>query len=116
MIFFLRGPASTPTVLAPRATTPTGVIAHKQLGFLIPNCLKLEDATNILCDSLTIFTPLIRNGASPGKKFGVIGISGLVSTSPFLSSFLPPLFIYPSPSRLDASILHLTIDFMSVDN
>ena len=32
----------------------------------------------MLCGGLTVFSPLIRNGAGPGKKVGVIGIGGLV--------------------------------------
>ena len=31
----------------------------------------------MLCGGLTVFSPLIRNGAGPGKKVGVIGIGGL---------------------------------------
>jgi D-arabinose 1-dehydrogenase-like Zn-dependent alcohol dehydrogenase len=59
------------------------------------------------CAGLAIFTPLIHNGAGPGKKFGVICISGLVSAAPSLSLSLS-LSSFPSsplPSRLAAWLL-----------
>jgi alcohol dehydrogenase (NADP+) len=31
----------------------------------------------MLCGGLTCFSPLIRNGAGPGKKVGIVGIGGL---------------------------------------
>ena len=31
----------------------------------------------MLCGGLTVFSPLVRNGAGPGKRVGVIGIGGL---------------------------------------
>lgn len=33
----------------------------------------------MLCAGLTVFSPLVRNGAGPGKTVGVVGIGGLVS-------------------------------------
>jgi D-arabinose 1-dehydrogenase-like Zn-dependent alcohol dehydrogenase len=30
-----------------------------------------------LCGGLTVFSPLVRNGAGPGKKVGVVGLGGL---------------------------------------
>jgi D-arabinose 1-dehydrogenase-like Zn-dependent alcohol dehydrogenase len=36
----------------------------------------------MLCAGLTVFSPLVRNGAGPGKKVGVIGIGGLVCLIP----------------------------------
>lgn len=34
----------------------------------------------MLCGGLTVFSPLVRNGAGPGKKVGIVGVGGLVST------------------------------------
>jgi len=31
----------------------------------------------MLCGGLTLFSPLIRNGAGPGKRVGIVGIGGL---------------------------------------
>ena len=31
----------------------------------------------MFCGGLTVFSPLVRNGAGPGKRVGVIGIGGL---------------------------------------
>jgi hypothetical protein len=30
-----------------------------------------------LCGGLTVYSPLVRNGAGPGKKIGVVGLGGL---------------------------------------
>jgi hypothetical protein len=32
---------------------------------------------NRLCGGLTVYAPMIRNGAGPGKKIGVVGLGGL---------------------------------------
>jgi alcohol dehydrogenase (NADP+) len=32
----------------------------------------------MLCAGITVFSPLLRNGAGPGKKVAVIGVGGLV--------------------------------------
>ena len=31
----------------------------------------------MLCGGLTVYSPLVRNGAGPGKKVGIVGIGGL---------------------------------------
>lgn len=31
----------------------------------------------MLCGGLTVYSPLVTNGAGPGKKVGIIGIGGL---------------------------------------
>jgi alcohol dehydrogenase (NADP+) len=43
----------------------------------IPDELSSEDAAPMLCGGITACSPLMRNGAGPGKKVGVIGIGGL---------------------------------------
>lgn len=56
----------------------TGIIAHEQFVFPIPNEISSADAASMMCAGLTVFSPLVRNGAGPGKKVGIIGIGGLV--------------------------------------
>jgi len=43
----------------------------------IPDALKLEDAAPMLCGGITVFSPLKKNGAGPGKRVGIVGIGGL---------------------------------------
>lgn len=63
----------------------TGIIANQQFVFPIPDAIPSEYACSMLCAGLTVFSPLKRNGAGPGKKVGVIGIGGLVGF--FLNPF-----------------------------
>ncbi|KZS88986.1 GroES-like protein [Sistotremastrum niveocremeum HHB9708] len=55
----------------------TGIIAHTQFVFPIPDEVESKHACSMLCAGLTVFSPLIRNGAGPGKKVGVVGLGGL---------------------------------------
>ncbi|CAE6434257.1 unnamed protein product [Rhizoctonia solani] len=55
----------------------TTVRANHQYVFPIPDGLALKDAASMMCGGLTMFSPLIRNGAGPGKKVGIIGLGGL---------------------------------------
>ena len=57
----------------------TGIIANEQFVFPIPDEISSEHACSMLCGGLTVFSPLKRNGAGPGKKVGIIGVGGLVS-------------------------------------
>jgi alcohol dehydrogenase (NADP+) len=45
--------------------------------FKIPDELSSEDAAPMLCAGITTCSPLMRNGAGPGKKVGIVGIGGL---------------------------------------
>jgi alcohol dehydrogenase (NADP+) len=36
-----------------------------------------SDAAPMLCAGITVYSPLKRNGAGPGKKIGIVGIGGL---------------------------------------
>jgi alcohol dehydrogenase (NADP+) len=45
--------------------------------FKIPEQLSSEEAAPMLCGGVTVFSPLLRNGAGPGKKVGIVGIGGL---------------------------------------
>ncbi|KAI5117791.1 hypothetical protein M0805_002178 [Coniferiporia weirii] len=55
----------------------TGIIADWRYVFPIPEGVTSADACSMLCGGLTVYSPLIRNGAGPGKKVGIIGIGGL---------------------------------------
>ncbi|KAI5120879.1 hypothetical protein M0805_002979 [Coniferiporia weirii] len=55
----------------------TGIIANEQFVFPLPDEVSNVDACSMLCGGLTVFSPLVRNGAGPGKKVGVVGIGGL---------------------------------------
>lgn len=58
-----------------------GIIANEQYVFPIPDALESRYACSMLCGGLTVYSPLVRNGAGPGKKVGIVGIGGLVGTS-----------------------------------
>ncbi|KAF5329599.1 hypothetical protein D9619_009386 [Psilocybe cf. subviscida] len=55
----------------------TAIRAHERFVFPIPDALPLEQAAPMLCAGLTVYSPLVRNGAGPGKVVGIIGIGGL---------------------------------------
>ncbi|KAK9893871.1 NADPH-dependent alcohol dehydrogenase [Cystobasidium minutum MCA 4210] len=55
----------------------SGIRAHQQFVFKIPEGLEDKYAAPMLCGGLTVFSPLKRHGAAPGKKVGVIGLGGL---------------------------------------
>jgi alcohol dehydrogenase (NADP+) len=43
----------------------------------IPAALKSEDAAPMMCGGITVYSPLVNNGAGPGKKVGIVGLGGL---------------------------------------
>ncbi|KAL3445977.1 hypothetical protein BJX65DRAFT_296638 [Aspergillus insuetus] len=45
--------------------------------FKIPEQLRSEEAAPMLCGGVTVFAPLRRFGAGPGKSIGIVGIGGL---------------------------------------
>ncbi|KAF4336067.1 C6 finger domain protein [Fusarium beomiforme] len=51
--------------------------AHEHFTFPIPEELETELAAPMLCAGLTAYSPLVRNGAGPGKKVGIVGIGGI---------------------------------------
>lgn len=69
----------------------TGIIANQKYIFPIPDGVSSEDACSMLCGGLTVYSPLVRNGAGPGKKVGVIGIGGLVSVTQAVVMFFSSL-------------------------
>ncbi|KAL1297622.1 hypothetical protein AAFC00_006180 [Neodothiora populina] len=51
--------------------------AHEYFTFKIPDNIETSIAAPMLCAGLTVYSPLSRLGAGPGKKVGIIGIGGL---------------------------------------
>ncbi|PSK60395.1 NADP-dependent alcohol dehydrogenase 7 [Elsinoe australis] len=51
--------------------------AHEYFTFKIPDNIPSEIAAPMLCAGLTVYSPLVRLGAGPGKKVGIVGIGGL---------------------------------------
>lgn len=43
----------------------------------IPDGIPLEVAAPLLCAGVTVYSPLVANGAGPGKTVGIVGIGGL---------------------------------------
>ena len=43
----------------------------------IPSSLKSEHAAPMMCGGITVFSPLVKNGAGPGKRVGIVGLGGL---------------------------------------
>lgn len=48
-----------------------------RFAFPIPDALESEDAAPLLCGGVTVFAPLMRFGAGPNVRVGVVGIGGL---------------------------------------
>lgn len=53
------------------------VRTHEHWVFPIPDALKTNQAAPMLCAGLTAYSPLVRNGAGPGKKVGIVGMGGI---------------------------------------
>lgn len=51
--------------------------AHEYFTFKIPDNIPSDIAAPMLCAGLTVYSPLVRLGAGPGKKVGIVGIGGL---------------------------------------
>jgi alcohol dehydrogenase (NADP+) len=45
--------------------------------FPIPDGLETNEVAPMLCAGLTAYSPLVRNGAGPGKKVGIVGLGGI---------------------------------------
>lgn len=45
--------------------------------FPIPEAHKTNEVAPMLCAGLTAYSPLVRNGAGPGKKVGIAGLGGI---------------------------------------
>lgn len=53
------------------------VRTHEHWVFPIPEGLSSSVAAPMLCAGLTAYSPLVRNGAGPGKKVGIVGLGGI---------------------------------------
>lgn len=51
--------------------------AHEYFTFKIPDNVESAIAAPMLCAGLTVYSPLVRLGAGPGKKVAIIGLGGL---------------------------------------
>lgn len=43
----------------------------------IPEALPSADAAPMLCGGITVYAPLVHNGAGPGTRVGIVGLGGL---------------------------------------
>jgi alcohol dehydrogenase (NADP+) len=53
------------------------IVVDENYVLRIPDSLSLDVAAPLLCAGITVFSPLARWSAGPGKKVGVIGMGGL---------------------------------------
>lgn len=53
------------------------VRTHEYWVFPIPDAIPSALAAPMMCAGITSFSPLVRNGAGPGKKVGIVGLGGL---------------------------------------
>lgn len=53
------------------------VRTHEQWVFPIPGNLETNLVAPMLCAGITAYSPLVRNGAGPGKKVGIVGMGGI---------------------------------------
>ncbi|KAI0480091.1 GroES-like protein [Xylariaceae sp. FL0804] len=53
------------------------VRTHEHWVFPIPDAIPSQLAAPMLCAGITSYSPLVRNGAGPGKKVGIVGLGGL---------------------------------------
>jgi len=53
------------------------VVVSERFALSIPDGIELDEAAPLLCAGITVWTPLRRFGAGPGKKVAVIGLGGL---------------------------------------
>ncbi|KAF2169397.1 hypothetical protein M409DRAFT_52645 [Zasmidium cellare ATCC 36951] len=51
--------------------------AHEYFTFKIPDAIESEVAAPMLCAGITVYSPLVRLGAEPGKRLAVVGLGGL---------------------------------------
>lgn len=55
----------------------TGIVVDHNYVVSVPDGLDSAGAAPLMCAGITVFSPLKRFGAGPGKKVGVIGLGGL---------------------------------------
>lgn len=62
------------------------VRAQEHFTFPIPKELKSEAVAPMLCAGVTVYSPLVRNGAGPGKKVGIVGMWVVLQVMPVVKS------------------------------
>jgi len=55
----------------------TTFVVHENFAVIIPQSFPLEYAGPVMCAGVTLFDPLRRYGAGPGKTVAIVGIGGL---------------------------------------
>lgn len=55
----------------------TGITVEQNYVCRIPDAIPLEKAAPIMCAGVTLYSPLKRLGAGPGKKVAIVGMGGL---------------------------------------
>jgi len=53
------------------------IVVSERFAVRIPDALELDVAAPLLCAGITLYTPLKRWGAGPGKKVAIVGMGGL---------------------------------------
>lgn len=53
------------------------VVVDENYVLSIPDRLGLDEAAPLLCAGITMYSPLLRHGAGPGCRVGVVGLGGL---------------------------------------
>jgi alcohol dehydrogenase (NADP+) len=53
------------------------IVVNENFVVRIPDSLELSRAAPLLCAGITVYSPLTRWGAGPGKRVGVVGMGGL---------------------------------------
>jgi uncharacterized zinc-type alcohol dehydrogenase-like protein len=55
----------------------TRIVVTEDYVLRIPDGLVLESAAPLLCAGITVYSPLSRSGAGPGRKVAIVGLGGL---------------------------------------
>jgi uncharacterized zinc-type alcohol dehydrogenase-like protein len=55
----------------------TMLVVDEDFAIRIPDAIDLADAGPLLCAGITVYSPLLRWGVSPGKRVAIIGMGGL---------------------------------------
>ncbi|KAK6458518.1 NADPH-dependent alcohol dehydrogenase [Scheffersomyces xylosifermentans] len=85
--------------------------AHEHFAFPIPEKLNTLGVAPMLCAGITTYSPLVRNGAGPGKKVGVVGIGGLGHFAIMWAKALGcEVYVFSRSSKKKADALQLGAD------
>jgi uncharacterized zinc-type alcohol dehydrogenase-like protein len=80
----------------------THYTAHQRYVVKIPAGMDLAATAPLLCGGITVYTPLLRFGAGPGKKVGVLGLGGLGHLAIKMASAMgaETIMLTSSPSKV----------------